>query len=42
MHGCEIRYKVNCFGSKTLPKGMPGVCVTCCGWATLSDNEVRL
>ena len=25
-----------------LPKRMPGVCVTCCGWAMLSDNDVRV
>ena len=29
-----------CFVSKTLPKRMPGICVTCCGWAMLSDNDV--
>ena len=40
MHGCEIRCKVNCFESKTLPKRMPDICVTCRGWAMLSDNDV--
>ena len=39
MHGCEIRFNVNCFVSKTLPKRMPDICVTCC-WAMLSDNDV--
>ena len=42
MYGCEIRFKINCFVSKTLPKRMPGTCVTCCGCAMLSDNEVRV
>ena len=40
MHDCEIRFKVNCFVSKTFPKRMPDICVTCCGWAMLSDNDV--
>ena len=42
MYVCEIRFKANCFVSKTVPKRMPGVCVTCCGWAMLSDNDVRV
>ena len=42
MYGCEICFKVNCFVSKTLSKRMPGVCITCCGWAMLSDNYVRV
>ena len=42
MYSCEIRFKVNCFVSKTLPKRMPGISVTCCGWAMLSDNDVRV
>ena len=36
-----IRFKVICFVSKTLPKRMPRVCVTCCVWSMLSDNDVR-
>ena len=39
-YGCEIRFKVDCFVSKTLPKRMAGICVSCCGWAMLSDNDV--
>ena len=42
MYVCEIRFKANCFVSKTLQKRMPGVCVTCCGWAMLSDNNVKV
>ena len=42
MYGCGIRFKVNCFVSKILPKRMPGACITCCGWAMLSDNDVRV
>ena len=36
-----IRFEVKCSVSKTLPKRMPGVCVTCCVWGMLSDNDVR-
>ena len=39
---CEIRFNFNCFLSKTLQKRMPGISVTCCGWAMLSDNDVRV
>ena len=38
MCGCEIRFKGNCFVRKTLP----GICVTCCGMAMLSNNDVRV
>ena len=42
MYGCEIRFKVNGFVSKILPKRISGICVTCCGWAMPSDNDVRV